>query len=55
MEVNQKFHLQGDVMKNSARLVPDLLNAGIRVLAYVGNTGAHFPSRLIELSYEDLI
>ncbi|KZV85939.1 peptidase S10, serine carboxypeptidase [Exidia glandulosa HHB12029] len=40
MEVNQKFHFQGDVMKNSARLVPDLLNAGIRVLAYVGNTDA---------------
>ncbi|KZV76370.1 hypothetical protein PENSPDRAFT_646398 [Peniophora sp. CONT] len=37
MEVNQDFMLQGDGMHNSALLLPDLINDGIRLLVYAGN------------------
>jgi len=37
MEVNQAFMLQGDGMHNSAALLPDLVNDGIRLLVYAGN------------------
>jgi carboxypeptidase C (cathepsin A) len=39
MEVNQAFMLQGDGMHNSAALLPDLVNDGIRLLVYAGNAG----------------
>jgi carboxypeptidase C (cathepsin A) len=37
MEVNQAFMFQGDGMHNSAALIPELLNEGVRVLIYAGN------------------
>ncbi|ESK92194.1 carboxypeptidase c [Moniliophthora roreri MCA 2997] len=37
MEVNQAFTMQGDGMHNSALLLPDLINDGIRLLVYAGN------------------
>ena len=37
MEVNQDFMLQGDGMHNSALLLPDLINDGVRLLVYAGN------------------
>ncbi|EJD54382.1 serine carboxypeptidase [Auricularia subglabra TFB-10046 SS5] len=37
-EIAQNFAQQGDTMRNSAALLPDLLNAGVRVLVYAGNT-----------------
>ncbi|KAJ4486154.1 carboxypeptidase C [Lentinula aciculospora] len=37
MEVNQAFAKQGDGAHNSAILLPDLINDGIRLLVYAGN------------------
>ncbi|KAF7777651.1 hypothetical protein Agabi119p4_3723 [Agaricus bisporus var. burnettii] len=37
MEVNRAFTLNGDGMHNSAILLPDLINDGIRLLVYAGN------------------
>lgn len=39
MDVNNAFHGSGDTVRNSAILLPDLLEDGIRVLAYAGMTG----------------
>lgn len=36
MNINQQFFLQGDSVKNSATLLPPLLEDGIRVLVYAG-------------------
>ncbi|KDQ62956.1 hypothetical protein JAAARDRAFT_119033 [Jaapia argillacea MUCL 33604] len=41
-QVNMAFRLNGDGVKNSALLVRDLVNNGIRVLVYVGNAGEFF-------------
>lgn len=40
MEVNRGFALQGDGAHNSALLLPDLVNDGVRLLVYAGNAGA---------------
>ena len=37
MDVNQAFFGQGDGMHNSALLLPDLINDGVRLLVYAGN------------------
>ena len=37
MEVNQAFFMQGDSMHNSALLLTDLVNDGVRLLIYAGN------------------
>ncbi|KAF5386835.1 hypothetical protein D9615_002016 [Tricholomella constricta] len=37
MDVNRAFAMQGDGMRNSARLLPELVNDGIRLLVYAGN------------------
>ena len=37
MQVNQAFMFQGDGMHNSALLLTDLVNDGIRLLIYAGN------------------
>ena len=39
MQVNQDFATQGDGMRNSASLLTDLVNEGIRLLVYAGNAG----------------
>ena len=39
MEINQAFLFQGDGSHNSAILLPDLINDGIRLLVYAGNAG----------------
>lgn len=39
MEVNQAFAMQGDGMHNSASLLPELVNDGVRLLVYAGNAG----------------
>lgn len=39
MEVNQAFMFQGDGMRNSAILLPELVNNGVRLLVYAGNAG----------------
>ena len=36
MQVNQAFALQGDEMHNSAKLLPPLVNDGVRLLVYAG-------------------
>jgi len=40
MKVNQDFMLEGDGMHNSAMLLPELVNNGIRLLVYAGNAGS---------------
>lgn len=42
MDVNQAFTMQGDGMHNSATLLPELIEDGIRLLVYAGNAGASF-------------
>lgn len=37
MEVNQAFALQGDGAHNSAKLLPALVEDGVRLLVYAGN------------------
>jgi cathepsin A (carboxypeptidase C) len=39
MGVNQAFMYQGDGMHNSALLLPELINDGVRLLVYAGNAG----------------
>jgi hypothetical protein len=39
MEVNQAFSMNGDGMHNSAALLPELVDAGVRLLVYAGNAG----------------
>lgn len=41
MEVNQAFTLGGD-WSNSALLLPELVNGGVRLLVYAGNAGEFF-------------
>jgi cathepsin A (carboxypeptidase C) len=52
MEVNQAFALHGDGMHNAAKLLPDLINDGIRLLVYAGNAGTsiYFETSLAYLS-----
>ncbi|KAI0079536.1 serine carboxypeptidase [Panus rudis PR-1116 ss-1] len=40
MEVNQAFFGQGDGMRNSAALLPELVNEGVRLLVYAGDADA---------------
>ena len=44
-DVNKDFALQADAMRNSALLLTDLVNEGVRLLVYAGNTGQ--PPRMI--------
>lgn len=45
--VNKDFMFQGDGMHNSALLLPELVNGGVRLLVYAGNAGMFTaPSRL---------
>lgn len=39
LEVNRNFMLQGDGMHNSAVLMTELVNDGVRLLVYAGNAG----------------
>jgi cathepsin A (carboxypeptidase C) len=39
MGVNQAFAAQGDGVRNSALLLTDLVNEGIRLLVYAGTAG----------------
>ena len=39
MQVNRDFTLQADGMRNSALLLTDLVNEGVRLLVYAGNAG----------------
>lgn len=39
MDVNQAFTMQGDGMHNSALLLPELVDDGVRLLVYAGNAG----------------
>ena len=38
-DVNQAFASQADGMRNSALLLTDLVNEGVRLLVYAGNAG----------------
>lgn len=40
MAINQAFMMQGDSMHDTAQLLPELINDGIRLLVYAGNAGA---------------
>ena len=39
MDLNQAFTMNGDGMHNSALLLPELIEDGIRLLVYAGNAG----------------
>lgn len=38
-DVNKGFALRADAMQNSALLLTDLVNEGVRLLVYAGNAG----------------
>lgn len=40
MTTNGRFYEQGQAMRNSAALLPELINDGIRLLVMAGDTGA---------------
>ena len=40
-DVNKDFALQADAMQDSALLLTDLVNEGVRLLVYAGNAGQH--------------
>ncbi|KAG6909590.1 hypothetical protein DXG01_016629 [Tephrocybe rancida] len=42
MDVNRAFTMQGDGMHNSAALLPELVNDGVRLLVYAGNADTKF-------------
>ena len=52
-EVNKAFTMQGDSMHNSAALLPELVDAGVRLLVYAGNAGGSltFHIILVDRSY----
>lgn len=37
--INEVFYSTGQAMHNSAALLPELVNNGVRLLAYAGDTG----------------
>jgi cathepsin A (carboxypeptidase C) len=39
-EVNTAFTMNGDGMHNTAALLPELVDGGVRLLVYAGNAGA---------------
>jgi cathepsin A (carboxypeptidase C) len=39
-DVNRAFTLNGDGMHNSAVLLPELVDGGVRLLVYAGNAGS---------------
>ena len=39
LKINEAFAYQGDGMHNSAALLPELINDGVRLLVYAGNAG----------------
>lgn len=41
-DVHHDFTLQGDSMRNSKPLLPELVNEGIRLLVYAGNAGMFY-------------
>ena len=45
MDVNQAFTMNGD-WSNSALLLPELVDGGVRLLVYAGNAGEHFFSAI---------
>ena len=40
-DVTTAFHRRGDAVRNSAALLPDLINDGVRLLVYAGMAGEH--------------
>jgi hypothetical protein len=52
MEVNQAFTFSGD-WSNSALLLPELVNGGVRLLVYAGNAGEFFFARISSLSLSE--
>ena len=51
MEVNQAFTLGGD-WSNSALLLPELVNGGVRLLVYAGNAGEFFSASISLFLFE---
>ena len=45
------FHGRGDSVRNSAALLPELVNDGIRLLVYAGMTGTYFSNRVALVYY----
>ena len=43
MTTNMGFYAQGQAMHNSAALLPEIIKADIRLLAFAGDTGAPVP------------
>lgn len=40
--INEAFYKTGQAMHNSASLLPELVNSGVRLMAYAGDTGTCF-------------
>ena len=44
MNVSSAFGRNGDMMHNTAALLPEMINDGVRLLVYAGNAGMCPPS-----------
>lgn len=40
MDMNREFNMRGEGVKNAAKLLPELINSGVRLLVYAGKAGS---------------
>jgi cathepsin A (carboxypeptidase C) len=51
-DVSKEFALQADAMRDSAQLLTDLVNEGVRLLVYAGNAGQPYRTTLENAALE---
>ena len=51
-DVSKEFALQADAMQDSAQLLTDLVNEGVRLLVYAGNAGQPYRTTLENAALE---
>jgi cathepsin A (carboxypeptidase C) len=51
-DVSKEFALQADAVRNSALLLTDLVNEGVRLLVYAGNAGQSYRTTLENAALE---
>lgn len=41
MDMNREFNMRGEGVHNAAKLLPELINGGVRLLVYAGKAGSY--------------
>jgi cathepsin A (carboxypeptidase C) len=49
MDMNRGFNLRGDGVRSAAKLLPELINGGVKLLVYAGKAGSYID--MIVLTY----